>query len=165
MGLQNDSDRNSWVAIVPVVPRFHKWLLILDYHGVYLHEARITCIIYAPNVVCYLEEITRISIIGWRGLSNKWKSTTMEAYSLMDRITSKRDLQFCILHTADGHKYPAAYINGGIITGGLCFAEHQNNKPPHIRWSQRYNTQLPIEAISIGTRHRSVHGYRYFAGF
>lgn len=59
-GLQNSSDRTSCAALVPVVLRFHKWPLILDYHSVYWHEARITSFIYAPNVVCYLEEITQI---------------------------------------------------------------------------------------------------------
>ena len=61
----------------------------------------------------------------------------MEAYTLTDRITEKRCFQFYTLRIADGHKCPAAYFNGGIIMGGLearlCFAEHQNNKPPNIR--------------------------------
>jgi len=69
------------------------------------------------------------------GISNEFKSTTTEAYSLMERITSKTGLQFCTLRTANGYKCPAAYINRGIIMGGLkaslCFAEHQHNKPPH----------------------------------
>jgi predicted protein tyrosine phosphatase len=37
-------EKNSWAAIVPVVLRFHKRWLILDYHGVCSHEARITCL-------------------------------------------------------------------------------------------------------------------------
>jgi len=30
--MDRDPEKNSWAAIVPVVLRFHKWWLILDYH-------------------------------------------------------------------------------------------------------------------------------------